>query len=123
MFTHTYQATHPDMMEGVDNETLRDRYLVTGIFNADGISLNYSHNERLVVGGAAPVAKPVRLPDQEAPVKGAPFLERRELGVVNVGEGAGKITVDGKSFDMDARDGLYMPMGSIEVVFDSNDMA
>jgi 4-deoxy-L-threo-5-hexosulose-uronate ketol-isomerase len=123
MFRHTYQATHPDMMEGVDNETLRDRYLVTGIFNADGISLNYSHNERLVVGGAAPVAKPVRLPDQEAPVKGAPFLERRELGVVNVGEGAGKITVDGKAFDMDARDGLYIPMGSKEVVFESKDKA
>jgi 4-deoxy-L-threo-5-hexosulose-uronate ketol-isomerase len=123
MFRHTYQATHPDMMEGVDNETLRDRYLVTGIFNADGISLNYSHNERLVVGGAAPVAKPIRLPDQEAPVKGAPFLERRELGVVNVGEGAGKITVDGKAFDMDARDGLYIPMGSKEVVFESKDKA
>lgn len=123
MFRHTYQATHPDMMAGVDNETLRDRYLVTGIFNADAISLNYSHNERLVVGGAAPVAKAVRLPDQEAPAKGAPFLERRELGVVNVGEGAGKITVDGKSFDMDARDGLYIPMGSKEVIFESKDKA
>ncbi len=123
MFRHTYQATHPDMMQGVDNQTLRDRYLVTDIFKADSISLNYSHNERLVVGGAAPEAKAVRLPDQEAPAAGAPFLERRELGVVNVGEGSGKITVDGESFDMQARDGLYIPMGSREVVFESSDKA
>ena len=120
MFRHTYQATHPDMMEGVDNQALRERYLITEIFAADGISLNYSHNERLVVGGAAPVAKPVRLPDQVAPVAGASFLERRELGVVNVGKGAGKIVVDGKAFDMQPRDGLYIPMGSKEVEFLSN---
>jgi 4-deoxy-L-threo-5-hexosulose-uronate ketol-isomerase len=120
MFRHTYQATHPDMMEGADNQALRERYLITDIFAADGISLNYSHNERLVVGGAAPVTKPVRLPDQAAPVAGAPFLERRELGVVNVGKGAGKITVDGKTFDMQPRDGLYIPMGSKEVEFRSS---
>jgi 4-deoxy-L-threo-5-hexosulose-uronate ketol-isomerase len=123
MFRHTYQATHPDMMDGVDNETLRERYLITDIFAADGISLNYSHNERLVVGGAAPVAKPVRLPDQLAPVAGAPFLERRELGVVNVGKGAGTITVDGKAFDMQPRDGLYIPMGSKEIEFHSSNKA
>jgi 4-deoxy-L-threo-5-hexosulose-uronate ketol-isomerase len=123
MFRQTYQATHPDMMDGVDNQTLRDRYLVTDIFAPDGISLNYSHNERLVVGGAAPVAKAVRLPDQQAPVAGASFLERRELGVVNVGQGAGRITVDGKAFEMRARDGLYIPMGSKEVLFESSDKA
>ncbi|HSD70791.1 MAG TPA: 5-dehydro-4-deoxy-D-glucuronate isomerase [Woeseiaceae bacterium] len=121
MFRHTYQATHPDMMEGVDNQALRERYLVTEIFVDEGISLNYSHNERLVVGGAAPLSKPVRLPDQVAPVAGAPFLERRELGVVNVGKGTGRITVDGKAFDMQPRDGLYIPMGSKEVEFRSND--
>lgn len=123
MFRQTYQATHPDMMEGVDNQALRERYLITEIFSDDGISLNYSHNERLVVGGAAPLAKPVRLPDQVAPVAGAPFLERRELGVVNVGNGTGRITVDGKAFDMQPRDGLYVPMGSKEVEFQSNDKA
>ena len=40
MFRKVYQATHPDMMSGVDNETLRDRYLVTELFGADGLSLN-----------------------------------------------------------------------------------
>ena len=120
MYSKTYQATHPDMMQGVSNEALRDRYLVTDMFVADEINLNYSHNERMIVGGAAPVSDTVVLPDQTDPVAGAPFLERRELGVVNVGGGSGRITVDGKTFAMKPRDGLYIPMGSKEVSFDSD---
>ena len=117
MYSRTYQATHPDMMDAVSNESLRDLYLVTGMFVADKINLNYSHNERMIVGGAAPVSDTVVLPDQTDPVAGAPFLERRELGAVNVGGGSGKITVDGKTFEMKPRDGLYIPMGSKEVSF------
>lgn len=119
MFKKVYQATHPDMMQSVDNDALRHRYLVDGLFGADTISLNYSHNERLVIGSAAPVKSELHLPEQTAPVKGAAFLERRELGVVNVGAGAGTVVVDGKSFDMQPRDGLYVPMGSKDVVFSS----
>lgn len=120
MFTKTYQATHPDMMDGVSNEALRDRYLVTDMFVAEQIHLSYSHNERMIVGGAAPVSSAVALPVQSAPAEGAPFLERRELGVVNVGSGSGKITVDGATFEMKPRDGLYVPMGSKEVSFESD---
>ncbi len=121
MFNKTYQATHPDMMQGVDNESLRDRYLVKDLFVADTISLNYSHNERMVIGGAAPVAAAVKLPEQTEPAAGAPFLERRELGAVNVGQGPGKITVDGEVLEMQPRDGLYIPMGSKDVVFESDE--
>ena len=120
MYSRTYQATHPDMMDGVSNEALRDRYLVTGMFIADAINLTYSHNERMIVGGAAPVSDTVLLPDQTEPVAGAPFLGRRELGVVNVGGGSGTITVDGKTLEMKPRDGLYIPMGSKEVSFGSD---
>jgi 4-deoxy-L-threo-5-hexosulose-uronate ketol-isomerase len=120
MFSKTYQATHPDMMEGVSNESLRERYLVANMFVADQISLNYSHNERMIVGGAAPVAGPVVLPAQTEPTAGAAFLERRELGVVNIGQGTGTISVDGKSFDMKPKDGLYIPMGCKDVSFSSD---
>ena len=118
MYSRTYQATHPNMMDGISNEALRDLYLVAGMFVADEIKLNYTHNERMIVGGAAPVSGAVVLPDQAEPVAGAPFLERRELGVVNVGGGSGRISVDGKTFAMKPRDGLYIPMGSKEVAFE-----
>lgn len=108
------------MMDGVSNEALRDRYLVSGMFVADQINLTYSHNERMIVGGAAPTSNAIALPDQAEPVAGAPFLDRRELGAVNVGGGSGKITVDGTTFEMSPRDGLYIPMGSKEVSFESD---
>jgi 4-deoxy-L-threo-5-hexosulose-uronate ketol-isomerase len=94
MFTKTYQATHPDMMADVSNEQLRERYLVTGLFAPDQVALNYSHNERFVAGGAAPVRGPVALPAQTEPQAGVPFLAHRELGIVNVGAGDGVVRAD-----------------------------
>jgi 4-deoxy-L-threo-5-hexosulose-uronate ketol-isomerase len=118
MFKKTYQAAHPAMMERVSNEELRDRHLVTGLFREGEIVLNYSHNERFIIGGAAPGANPLTLPAQTEPAsaKGHPFLERRELGIVNVGS-AGTVSVDGQEFQLAPRDCLYVPMGSKDVVF------
>jgi 4-deoxy-L-threo-5-hexosulose-uronate ketol-isomerase len=119
VFCKTYHATHPDMMECVSNEELRDRYLVTGMFEDGKVSLNYSHNERFVIGGAVPSQGPLKLPAQTVPksAEGHPFLERREAGIVNIG-GPGAITVDGQRFEMQNKECLYVPMGSTEVTFE-----
>ncbi len=121
MYAKTIHATHPDSMDGVDNQTLRDRYLMDTLFAPDKVILNYLHYERFVVGGAAPLNGPVSLPVQDAPesARGKPLLERREMGVVNVGDGDGAVTVDGTRFELKPRDGLYIPMGSAQVSFES----
>lgn len=125
MFRKTYQATHPDMMKTAGTEDLRERYLIQDLFEAGKIALNYSHNERFVIGGAAPTTAPLKLPAQTEPesAKGHPFLERRELGAINISEAAGRITVDGTTYDLAPRDGLYIPMGSADVTFESADAA
>jgi len=118
MFAKTYYATHPDMMDGASNDDLRDRHLVQGLFRTGEIVLNYSHGERFIIGGAAPGSESLTLPHHDEPVSAAghPLLERRELGVVNIGE-AGSVTVDGERVVLARFEALYVPMGSKDVVF------
>jgi 4-deoxy-L-threo-5-hexosulose-uronate ketol-isomerase len=120
MFRKTYQATHPAMMAGATAEALRDRYLLCGLFAPGAVTLDYLHNERFVIGGAAPLAEPIDLPAQGPPTPGAPFLARREMGVVNVG-GRGRVIADDVEFNLAPRDGLYLPMGTAAVRFASVD--
>jgi 4-deoxy-L-threo-5-hexosulose-uronate ketol-isomerase len=119
MFDRTYYATHPDMMECVSNDELRDRYLIQGLFRDGECVLNYTHADRFVIGGVAVASGSVKLPDQEEPksAAGHPFLERRELAVVNVGKVDGTVTVDGESFTLGNKDCLYVTMGAKDVQF------
>jgi 4-deoxy-L-threo-5-hexosulose-uronate ketol-isomerase len=118
MFAKTYYATHPDMMQGASNADLRERHLIGGLFVSGQLVLNYSHGERFIVGGATPSDSVLSLPDQSEPksAAGHPLLERRELGVVNLGD-KGWVEVDGERIDVDRFEALYVPMGSRAVSF------
>ena len=123
MYNKTYYATDPLSMAGASNETLQTRYLINDLFSDGKARLNYLHYERFVIGGAAPVDSPVSLPLQTEPAsaKDKPFLERREMGAVNIGTSAGSITVDGEKYELAPKDGLYIPMGTESVTFESAD--
>jgi len=115
------QATHPDMIVGLDAAALRRHYLLADLFVAGEIRLHYSHIERLIIGGATPAGRPLAL-EAGREIGSASFLERRELGIINVGA-AGKVTVDGRAYEMKSRDGLYVTKESQGVVLESRDPA
>ena len=123
MYQKTFYATHPESLSGMSNEELRKLYLVAELFVENELRLNYSHFDRIVVGGASPVSEKISLPVQTEPesASGKPFLERRELGALNVGAGTGIITVDGECFELAPKDCLYVPKESADVSFESTD--
>lgn len=112
-------ANHPEDSKHYTTEELRKHYFIETIFTADEAALTYSHVDRIIAGGIMPVKKEVRLEGSKE-LGSEFFLERRELGVINIG-GAGKIIVDGIEYKMNPKDGLYVGMGSKELVFISDD--
>ena len=112
-------AVHPEHAVLFDTAELREQFLIQDLFKQDEAKLVYSYFDRLIVGGVCP-ANPLKLAVDEK-IIGAPYLlERRELGVINVGA-AGAVTVDGKTYDMSPKDGLYIGMGAENLEFSSAD--
>lgn len=112
-----YQMADPVRYGLMNSEELRATFLLEGMFEAGEMELAYVDLDRTVIGGAVPENEPLRLvADQE--LRAEFFLERRELGVLNVG-GTGTVHVDGKNFELDKLDCLYVGRGSREVSFSS----
>ncbi len=113
------QAVHPDHAAAMDTEELRENFLVQGLFESNGRWMVYSHNDRLIIGGAVPVAE-VALEVDHKIIGADSFLERREMGIINIG-GNGTVKADGKSYTIASRDGIYLGRGVKDVVFNSDD--
>ena len=115
------QSIHSAHAKTLDTQGLRSEFLVEQVFEADKYTMVYSHIDRIIVGGIMPVAKTVSVGGEVGKQLGVSyFLERRELGVINIG-GPGTITVDGQCFEIGHRDALYVGKGAKEVVFASID--
>lgn len=110
--------THPEDAKHDLTETLRKRYLIEQVFVADEARFTYSHFDRIIAGGVMPVTQTVALTGSRE-MSAEYFLERREMGVINVG-GPGKIRVDGTEYALGARDGLYVGMGAKELLLCSD---
>lgn len=112
-------ATHPRDYTSYDTARLREEYLVPILFEADTLRLTYSHVDRMIVGGVMPVGKSVQL-EAIDPLKADFFLERRELGAINIG-GTGIVEVDGTRYEIAHKEALYIGRGAREVNFASSD--
>src|SRR5690606_16851546 len=103
----------PADIKGYDTGRLRDEFLVEDLFRPDAASFTYTHVDRLILGGAMPVTKPLVFGSGEE--IGTPYLlSAREMGIANLG-GAGMVTVDGRDFRLENRDVLYVGRGAREI--------
>lgn len=114
------QASNAKDVKHYTTDRLREAFHITGLFTADNIKMVYSHIDRIITAGAMPVKKELRL-EAGRDVLGADyFLERREMGSINIG-GKGVVIVDGTEYIMEPRDGIYIGKGHKEVIFKSLD--
>ncbi|MGA2569287.1 MAG: 5-dehydro-4-deoxy-D-glucuronate isomerase [Terracidiphilus sp.] len=115
----TVTLADPVRYPRMTTEELRSTFLLDGLCEPGKLHLNYVELERAIVGFAAPVDAPIALPT-EPELRAEYFLERRELGALNIG-GAGIVIVDGRSYELNYLDVLYIGRGSKEVSFASKD--
>ncbi|KHF40241.1 5-dehydro-4-deoxy-D-glucuronate isomerase [Halalkalibacter okhensis] len=112
-------ATSPVGIKQHTTEQLRNEFLIESLFVAGEINMVYSHYDRVIVGGVIPTTQTLNLDAGDA-LKTDYFLERREIGIVNIGP-KGKVVVDGEEYELNKRDCLYVGLGKKEVTFHSVD--
>ena len=108
-------AVHPEDFKKRDAARIREDFLIEDLFMPDQISTVYTHHDRLIIGGAHPVSKSIRLETVEE-LKADYFLQRRELGIINVGATA-NVIVEGSAYTLQPKEALYVGRGMKDVVF------
>lgn len=115
-------SSHPEDAKHYDTSRLRNEFLISTLFVDDEVNMVYSMYDRMVVGGAKPVAETLLL-EAIDPLKADFFTTRRELGIFNVGEGEGVITVGDTQYRIGVKEALYVGRGDRNVTFASVDAA
>ncbi len=112
-------ASSPEAVKQYDTQQLRNEFLIDDLMQENEIVLTYSHYDRYIAGSAVPVNNDLTLESID-PLKAGYFLERREIGIINVG-GSGSVVVEGTSYELGFKDALYIGSGNKEVIFKSDD--
>ena len=112
-------GANPVDVKTYDTDRLRHDFLIQDLFVADQIKTVYSQIDRIIVGAATPAKNTLTL-EAGAELRAQYFLERREMGIINIG-GSGTVTVDGKDYKFKYKDGMYIGMGAKEIKFASDD--
>lgn len=113
----TRYASSPQAVKNYDTAQLRSEFLIDNLMESGKINLTYSHYDRYIAGSAVPIQSLTL--ESIDPLKSSFFLERRELGIINVG-GNGTVTADGVVYELGFKDALYIGSGNKEVVFKSD---
>ena len=110
-------ACSPKDAKHYDTDRLREEFLIQDLFKADKIKYVYSHIDSIITGGAKPVKKKLKIEAGDE-LRAKYFLERREMGIINIG-GKGTVTVDGQKYVLDYKDGLYIGRGAKNITLES----
>ena len=114
-----YASSNKDS-KNYDTKRLREEYLIENLFIENEIKLVYSHIDRIIIGGIFPITEKIKLKGGKE-LGSNFFLERRELGVINIG-GPGIIILDDEEFSLNNKDAIYVGLGIKEVFFKSLDI-
>ncbi|AJC66423.1 5-dehydro-4-deoxy-D-glucuronate isomerase [Dickeya zeae] len=115
------QSIHSDHARQLDTAGLRREFLIERIFDADACTMTYSHIDRIIVGGVMPVHQVVTIGEDVGTQLGVSyFLERRELGAINIG-GNGVVSVDGERYEIGHEEAIYIGKGARDIQFTSAD--
>lgn len=108
-------SVHPDDFKSYQTEQIRDRFLIDNLVQPNQVNFVYTHYDRIIAGAAHPVNQPLKLETYDN-LKADYFLERREMGVINVA-GDGTVAVDGQVYNLQKMDCLYIGKGAKDVIF------
>ncbi len=112
-------AASPKDVKHYTTDRLREEFLIQNLFETDKINLVYSHIDRIITGAAVPVSGQLELTAGQE-LRAEYFLQRREMGLINIG-GDGVVAVDGRAYDIKAREGMYIGRGAKAISFESKD--
>ncbi len=117
----TRHAVHYSQSERMTSADLREKFVIENLFVAGTLQAVYTHYDRMLVAGVTPTQEGLGVGSELEKLVGADYLlERRELGLINIG-GPGRVIADGKAYELQPMDGLYLGRGTKEIFFESDD--